>query len=162
MIVRFEIISRENYEVHGNYERKESEQMKKIHVVAAVISAMNERGRKVILATQRGYGEFKGWWEFPGGKLEEGETEKEALVREIKEELDAEIEVTDKIDTIEYDYPNFHLSMSCYWCKLKELEFVLKEHEDARWLTKEELSEVQWLPADIALIEKLREMEAFM
>lgn len=129
--------------------------MKTIRVVAAVIKTINEKGESSIFATQRGYGEFKGGWEFPGGKIEGGETPQEALKREIKEELDAEIAVGELIDTIEYDYPEFHLSMDCFWCEIVRGELVLKEHEDARWLTKEHLKDVQWLPADITLIERI-------
>ena len=116
--------------------------MKTIRVVAAVI-----RDEDKIFATARGYGEFKGWWEFPGGKIEEGETPQQALVREIKEEL----------DTIEYDYPTFHLSMDCFWASIINGNLVLKEAADARWLTKETLDSVQWLPADITIIEKIKE-----
>ena len=125
--------------------------MKTIKVVAAIIIDEDK-----IFATQRGYGEFKGGWEFPGGKIEEGETPEEALVREIKEELDTVIEVGELIDTVEYDYPNFHLSMDCFICSIKEGNLVLKEHEDAKWLTKETLDSVDWLPADEGLIEKLK------
>lgn len=124
--------------------------MKTIKVVAAVI-----RDKNRIFATQRGYGDLKGGWEFPGGKIEEGETPQEALKREIVEELDTEIEVGELIDTIEYDYPEFHLSMRCYWCSIVRGDLVLKEHEDARWLEKDELMDVEWLPADVELIEKL-------
>lgn len=130
--------------------------MKTIRVVAAVIKAVNEYGEPIIFATQRGYGEFKGGWEFPGGKIEVGETPQEALKREIMEELDTEISVGELIDTIEYDYPEFHLSMDCFWCEIVKGDLVLKEHEDARWLTKEQLDDVEWLPADITLIEKIR------
>ena len=130
--------------------------MKIIRVVAAVIKAVNESEETIIFATQRGYGEFKGGWEFPGGKIEESETPQEALKREIMEELDTEISVGELIDTIEYDYPEFHLSMDCFWCEIVNGNLVLKEHEDARWLTKEQLDDVEWLPADITLIEKIR------
>jgi 8-oxo-dGTP diphosphatase len=130
--------------------------MKTIRVVAAVTKAANENGETIILATQRGYGEFKGGWEFPGGKIEEGETPQEALKREIMEELETEIKVGDLIDTIEYDYPTFHLSMDCFWAEIVSGDLVLKEHEAAKWLIKEELDTVDWLPADIALIEKIR------
>ena len=130
--------------------------MKTIRVVAAVIKATNENGDPMIFATQRGYGDFKGGWEFPGGKIEEGETPREALVREIKEELETEIAVGELIDTIEYDYPTFHLSMDCFWAEIVSGNLVLKEHEAAKWLTKDELDTVEWLPADVTLIEKVR------
>ena len=130
--------------------------MKTIRVVAAVIKAFNEHGEPIIFATQRGYGEFKGGWEFPGGKIEAGETPQEALKREIMEELDTEISVGTLIDTIEYDYPEFHLSMDCFWCKILSGDLVLKEHEAARWLTKNQLRDVEWLPADITLIGMIR------
>ena len=125
--------------------------MKTIRVAAAVIRDDNK-----IFATQRGYGEFKDGWEFPGGKIEAGETAEEALVREIKEELDADIKVGELIDTVEYDYPDFHLSMDCFFCELLSREFVLKEHEAARWLSKEELDSVDWLPADVTLTDKIK------
>ena len=126
------------------------EDMKTVRVVAAVICSEDK-----IFATERGYGEFKGQWEFPGGKIEPGETPQEALVREIQEELDVKTEVGDLIDTIEYDYSSFHLSMDCFWCNVTEGEIKLKEAEDARWLSKDELYSVDWLPADMELIEKL-------
>lgn len=131
--------------------------MKTIRVVAAVIKATNEDGKKVIFATQRGYGDFKGGWEFPGGKIEAGETPQEALVREIKEELETEIMVGELIDTIEYDYPTFHLSMDCFWAEILSGDLVLKEHEAAKWLTREEIDSVDWLPADIMLAENICE-----
>lgn len=109
-----------------------------------------------IFSTARGYGEFKGGWEFPGGKIEAGETPQQAVVREIREELDATVKVGDLIDTIEYDYPAFHLSMDCFWCEVASGELKLLEAEAARWLTKEELDSVQWLPADVTLIDKIR------
>ena len=129
--------------------------MKTIRVVAAVIKAFNENGSPIIFATQRGYGDFKGGWEFPGGKIEEGETPQEALVREIREELETEIRVGELIDTIEYNYPTFHLSMDCFWAEIVSGELILKEHEAAKWLKKDELNLVEWLPADITLIEKI-------
>lgn len=121
--------------------------MKKIRVVAAIII----EGDKVF-ATQRGYGEFKGGWEFPGGKIESNETPQEALIREIREELETEIKVGKLLHTIEYDYPEFHLSMDCFICKIKSGDLVLKEHEAAKWLTKDTLDSVEWLPADLDLI----------
>lgn len=129
--------------------------MKTIKVVAAVIKAVNKNGEDIIFATQRGYGEFKDGWEFPGGKIEEGETPQEALKREIMEELDTEISVGELIDTIEYDYPTFHLSMDCFWCEVIKVNLVLKEAEDAKWLKKNELDKVDWLPADVELIGKI-------
>lgn len=125
--------------------------MKTVRVVAAVIRDGNR-----IFATARGYGEYKGWWEFPGGKIEAGETPEEALVREIREELDTEIRVGELIDTIEYDYPTFHLSMDCFWAEVVAGRLVLKEAEDARWLTRETLESVRWLPADASLIERIK------
>lgn len=130
--------------------------MKTIRVVAAVIKAVNKDGELIIFATQRGYGALKDGWEFPGGKIEVGETPQEALKREIMEELDTEIEVGELIDTIEYDYPEFHLSMNCFWCEVINGDLVLKEHEAAKWLTMAQLNDVEWLPADITLIEKIR------
>lgn len=130
--------------------------MKAVKVVAAVITASNENGEKMIFATQRGYGEFKDGWEFPGGKVEPGETPQAALKREIMEELETEIEVGDLIETIEYDYPTFHLSMDCFWAEIVKGDLVLREHEAAKWLTKEQLESVDWLPADLGLVEKVR------
>ena len=129
--------------------------MKTVKVVAAVIKAVNKNGEDIIFATQRGYGEFKDGWEFPGGKIEEGDTPQEALKREIMEELDTEITVGELIDTIEYDYPTFHLSMDCFWCEVVKGELVLKEAEAAKWLKKDELDKVDWLPADVELIGKI-------
>ena len=129
-----------------------NDEMKTIKVVAAIIKKDDK-----IFATQRGYGEFQGGWEFPGGKIEQGETKEEALIREIREELDTEIVVGELFDTIEYDYPNFHLLMDCFICSIKSGSLALKEHQEARWLTKETLDTVEWLPADLGLIEKLKE-----
>lgn len=125
--------------------------MKTIKVAAAII-----RDQDRIFATQRGYGEFKGGWEFPGGKIEPGETARQALVREIREELDTEIEAGVLYDIVEYDYPQFHLSMQCYLCTVRSGNLVLKEHEAALWLTGDNLGCVEWLPADLGLIEKLK------
>lgn len=126
--------------------------MKTIRVAAAVIRKGNR-----IFATQRGYGEFKDGWEFPGGKIEPGETPQEALVREIREELETEIRVGDLIDTIEYNYPTFHLSMDCFWCEIVEGSLKLKEHEAAKWLDRESLYTVDWLSADVGLVEKIKQ-----
>ena len=130
--------------------------MKTIRVVAAIIKAVNKENEPIIFATQRGYGDFKGGWEFPGGKIEEGETPQEALKREIVEELSTEIAVGELIDTIEYDYPTFHLSMDCFLAEIVSGDLVLKEHEAAKWLTKEELDSLEWLPADFTLIDKIK------
>ena len=126
--------------------------MKQIEVVAAIIH--DDEGH--IFATQRGYGDFKDWWEFPGGKMEAGETPEEALVREIREELSAEISVDEFLCMVEYDYPQFHLTMHCYLCSLVTEALHLNEHEAAKWLTKDELDSVDWLPADLEVIEVLR------
>ena len=126
--------------------------MKVVKVAAAIIKNGNR-----IFATQRGYGEFQNGWEFPGGKMEEGETPEDALVREIREELDTEICVGKKIACIEYDYPAFHLSMECFWAEVVSGDLILKEHKAAKWLLKDELDSVEWLPADLLLIEKVRE-----
>ena len=125
--------------------------MRTVKVAAAIIIHNNQ-----IFATQRGYGEFKDGWEFPGGKIEPGETPQEALVREIREELNVEIEVGDFLETVECDYPNFHLSMDCFFCTIRSGELVLKEHESAKWLTEETLDSVEWLPADRGLAEGIR------
>lgn len=127
--------------------------MKVIEVVAAIILQDDK-----IFATQRGYGEFKDGWEFPGGKIESGEKPEQALVREIQEELETEIEVGELVDTVEYDYPQFHLTMHCFICKIKTGDLVLKEHEASKWLTKDTLDSVDWLPADLGLIQKLKKI----
>ena len=126
------------------------EQRKTIKVVAAVIRRGNE-----VFATQRGYGEYRDWWEFPGGKVEPGETPQEALVREIREELAAEIRVDRFLTTVEYDYPAFHLSMDCFWCSVKEGHLTLLEHEAARWLPLDSLDQVNWLPADVLVTREI-------
>ena len=132
--------------------------MKTINVVAAIIIRATDDGTKQVFATQRGYGDWKGWWEFPGGKIEEGESTEDALKREIKEELATEISVGDYVDTIEYDYPAFHLSMKCYECSVISGKLELLEHENASWLTKENLRSVQWLPADITILDKVEKI----
>lgn len=124
--------------------------MKTIEVVAAIIIKDRE-----LFATQRGYGDFKGWWEFPGGKIEAGESPREALVREIREELDAKISIGELLETVEWDYPNFHLTMHCFVCELTSESMNLNEHEDAAWLTKETLYSVKWLPADEGVLRRI-------
>ena len=128
--------------------------MKTIEVVASII---HQNG--TILATQRGYGDFKGLWEFPGGKIEPGETPEEALCREIQEELGITISVENHICTIEYDYPNFHLTMYCYWCSIEQGELILNEHQSARWLEKSEWESVEWLPADIEVVKEIQKYQ---
>ena len=132
--------------------------MKVVKVVAAVIKAQNDNGEPIIFATQRGYGDYKDGWEFPGGKIEEGETPQEALKREIMEELDAVISVGELIDTIEYDYPTFHLSMDCFRAEVRSGQLILKEAEEARWFSKNEFDDVKWLPADLDLIGSIKEI----
>ena len=129
--------------------------MKTVKVAAAIIcDDMKEKNK--IFATARGYGELKGGWEFPGGKVESGETPQQALIREIIEELDTEIKVGELIDTVKYDYPTFHLSMDCFWAEVKAGHLELKEAEVAKWLTKDQLDSIDWLPADILLIDQIR------
>ena len=137
--------------------QKRGKYMKTVRVVAAVIKAVNDKKEPIIFATQRGYGEFKDGWEFPGGKVEPNETSRQAIIREIKEELDTTIQVEEYFDTVEYDYPNFHLSMECFICTILEGKLTLLEHESAKWLTKKTLDSVDWLPADLGLIAKLKE-----
>ncbi len=131
--------------------------MKSLKVVAAIIKSSDKDGNPIVFATQRGYGEYKGWWEFPGGKIKEGETPQQALVREIKEELTADISVEKLIKTIEYDYPSFHLSMDCFWAEIVSGKLELLEAEAAKWLKKDELFDVNWLPADLELIDVIKE-----
>ena len=130
--------------------------MKTVRVVAAVMRSRDESGEAVVFATRRGYGDYKGWWEFPGGKIEDGETPQQALSREIKEELTAEITVRELIKTVEYDYPDFHLSMDCFWAEVEPDLLELKEAEAAKWLTAGELEDVKWLPADRELIDSIK------
>ena len=125
-------------------------ELKHIKVAAAVI-----RKNDKVFATQRGYGNYKDWWEFPGGKVESGETSEEALIREIKEELRTKIIVDQFLSTVEYDYPEFHLSMDCFWCHIEEGELILLEHEAAKWLSLDNLRQVDWLPADVMVIEEI-------
>ena len=125
-------------------------EQKRIQVVAAVIRRDNQ-----VFATQRGYGNYKDWWEFPGGKVESGETPADALIREIAEELNTEIGIDGFLTTVEYDYPEFHLSMDCFWCHIKEGTLTLLEHEAARWLPLDNLRQVDWLPADILVVEEI-------
>ena len=132
--------------------------MKTIHVVAAVIFRTSSNFTREVFATQRGYGEFKDGWEFPGGKIEEGETPEQALAREIREELDTEISVGCEIGTIEYDYPTFHLSMQCFECSVVSGKLSLLEHENAAWLNKENLRTVEWLPADLTILDKIQSL----
>ena len=128
------------------------DQMKVVNVVAAIIVRDG-----AVLATQRGYGDFKGGWEFPGGKVEPGESEREAVARELKEELEMDVTVGELFDVVEYDYPTFHLSMKCYLCTAGQDGYGLKEHQDARWMSRDTIDEVEWLPADLGLIRKLKE-----
>ena len=135
---------------YSNAATGEHMKRKTIKVAAAIIHKDDK-----VLATQRGYGDYKDWWEFPGGKIEEGETPEAALVREIREELDSEIEVEQYLTTVEHDYPEFHLSMDCYWCKLKSGRLTLIEHEAAKWLPLDNLHQVNWLHADVKVVEAI-------
>ena len=139
--------------MNSNNTEVKSNERRTVHVAAALIIQ-----GETVLATQRGYGDYKDWWEFPGGKLEPGETSKEAAVREIREELDAEITAGDIICTVEYDYPKFHLHMDCIRCELRSESIHLLEHESAKWLHRDELDSVKWLPSDTVVIDKLREI----
>lgn len=132
--------------------------MKTINVVAAVLHRNSDEFGEQIFTTQRGYGDFKDGWEFPGGKIEPNESPENAIVREIKEELDTDIIVEKEIGTIEYDYPTFHISMKCFWCSVKNGELKLLEHEDAKWITRSEIDSVDWLPADRGILLKIKEM----
>ena len=125
---------------------------KSIHVVAALIRRDDE-----VFATQRGYGNYKDWWEFPGGKIEIGESPEQALIREIREELTVDISIMGFLTTVEYDYPEFHLSMSCYWCSVKKGQLTLLEHEASKWLPLSDLRQVNWLPADVLVIEEIEQ-----
>ena len=143
--------------------RNDGSYLKAVRVVGAIIVAEKSSdggsdSEKILFATQRGYGDLKDGWEFPGGKIEEGETPEQAIVREIKEELDTVIKVEKYVDTIEYDYPEFHLSMDCFLCSIVEGDLVLKEHEAAKWLTRETLNSVDWLPADVTILDQVREL----
>lgn len=132
--------------------------MKTINVVAAILHRKSDEFGEQIFTTQRGYGDFKDGWEFPGGKIEPNESPENAIVREIKEELDTDIIVEKEIGTIEYDYPTFHISMKCFWCSVKNGELKLLEHEDAKWITRSEIDSVDWLPADRGILLKIKEM----
>ena len=134
--------------------------MKTIHVVAAVIFRTNSEGVRQVFATQRGYGEFKGGWEFPGGKIEAGETPETALKREIQEELTTLIHVGSLIGTIEYDYPNFHLTMDCFYCSIESGHLELTEHSSSAWLSKDTLYSVDWLPADVSILSSIETLLA--
>lgn len=132
--------------------------MKTIPVSAAIIIRTTPQGNRQVFATQRGYGDWKGWWEFPGGKIETGESPEAALEREIREELATQIKVGERIGTIEYDYPAFHLSMQCFACQVVSGKLELLEHENAAWLTKETLLSVKWLPADVTILDSVAKL----
>lgn len=145
-----------NANITKNDSKTQTTPLKQIHVSAAVIFRTAAGGEKMVFATQRGYGEWKDWWEFPGGKMEPGETPEAALQREIREELATDISVESLLTTVCYDYPNFHLTMHCYLCKVKSGNLTLLEHEAAKWLTRDELGCVKWLPADEEVVEKIK------
>lgn len=145
-----------NANITKNDSKTQTTLLKQIHVSAAVIFRTAAGSEKLVFATQRGYGEWKDWWEFPGGKMEPGETPEAALQREIREELATEISVESLLITVSYDYPNFHLTMHCYICKVKSGSLTLLEHEAAKWLTRDELNSVKWLPADEEVVEMIK------
>ena len=145
-----------NFQLIVTISDEQHKKHRKAIMIVNVVAAIIYDGDRVF-ATQRGYGEYKDWWEFPGGKVESGEMPEEALVREIHEELAAGITVEKFLTTVEYDYPGFHLSMDCFWCEIASGDLVLKEHEAAKWLTKDQLDSVDWLPADVTLINQIRE-----
>ena len=145
-----------NANITKNDSKTQTTPLKQIHVSAAVILRTTADGTKQIFATQRGYGEWKDWWEFPGGKIEAGESAEQAIVREIKEELATEIKTERKLCTVEYDYPAFHLKMECFLCSVVSGKLTLLEHENAAWLSAEKLESVKWLPADVEVLGKVR------
>lgn len=147
-----------NFKAQQSSQPETPHSRKQIHVSAAVILRTTADGTKQIFATQRGYGEWKDWWEFPGGKIEAGESAEQAIVREIKEELATEIKTERKLCTVEYDYPAFHLKMECFLCSVVSGKLTLLEHENAAWLSAEKLESVKWLPADVEVLEKVREL----
>ena len=148
----------DNANITKNNSKTQATPLKKIHVSAAVIFRTAAGGEKMVFATQRGYGEWKDWWEFPGGKIEAGESAEQAIVREIREELATEIRAERKICTVEYDYPAFHLTMECFLCSIVSGKLTLLEHENAAWLSEEKLKSVKWLPADVEVLENLKEL----
>lgn len=147
-----------NANITKNDSKTRTTPLKQIHVSAAVIFRTAAGGEKLVFATQRGYGEWKDWWEFPGGKIEDGESAEQAVVREIREELATEIRAERKLCTVEYDYPAFHLTMECFLCSIVSGKLTLLEHENAAWLSEEKLKSVKWLPADEGILEKVKEL----
>ena len=147
-----------NANITKNDSKTQTTPLKQIHVSAAVIFRTAAGGEKLVFATQRGYGEWKDWWEFPGGKIENGESAEQAVVREIREELATEIRAERKVCTVEYDYPAFHLTMECFLCSIVSGKLTLLEHENAAWLSEEKLKSVKWLPADMEVLENLKEL----